>query len=155
MPSLSTFAVLPLVAASLFGGASSFQPYQRSEDVHSPANWESASKKAAAFVAELDLAEKAGIVTGNISGSCDGNINPIERVGFPGLCLSDGPLGVRPADLVSVFPAGLTAAASWDRDLIYQRAVFLGSEFREKGAHVMLGYNTYQYYCCYFTNSIL
>lgn len=41
---------------------------------------------------------------------------------------------------MSVFASGLTAAASWDRKLIYERAVALGEEFRAKGAHVHLGY---------------
>jgi len=46
---------------------------------------------------------------------------------------------VRIADLASVFPAGLTAAASWDRDLMYARGAAMGMEFRTKGAHIMLG----------------
>lgn len=67
------------------------------------------------------------------------NINPIPRVGFGGLCLMDGPLALREADYVSVFPAGLTAAASWDKELILTRGQYLGQEFRDKGAHVYLG----------------
>lgn len=53
--------------------------------------------------------------------------------------MEDGPLSLRQGDYVSVFPAGLTAAASWDRDLIHTRGVYLGEEFRGKGAHVYLG----------------
>jgi len=68
-----------------------------------------------------------------------GNIGPVERLGFHGLCLQDGPLGIREALYASVFPAGLTAAASWDRGLIYQRGLYMGEEFRGKGAHVALG----------------
>lgn len=60
------------------------------------------------------------MVTG-VSGPCVGNIPPISRLGFNGLCLQDGPLAIRQADYVSVFPAGLTAAASFDKDLIYSR----------------------------------
>ena len=56
-----------------------------------------------------------------------------------GLCLQDGPLGVRFADYISVFPAGLTAAATWDRDLIYARANALGQEHHDKGVDVLLG----------------
>ncbi|CZR61747.1 related to beta-glucosidase 1 precursor [Phialocephala subalpina] len=142
---LSTFTVLPLISSFLtfVHGISGFQPYQRSKDVRSTINWESAFQKANAFVAQLNLTEKAGMVTGNIFGACDGNIVPIERIGFPGLCLSDGPAAVRPADLVSVFPAGLTAAASWDRDLIYQRGLFLGSRpvARPLGRHPLGGRN--------------
>lgn len=63
----------------------------------------------------------------------------IPRLGFTGLCTQDGPTALNRADLVSVFPAGLTAAASWDEDLIYARAHALASEFREKGVQILLG----------------
>ena len=43
------------------------------------------------------------------------------------------------ADYVSVFPAGGTVAASWDRDVWYRRGYEMGSEFRDKGIDVMLG----------------
>lgn len=63
----------------------------------------------------------------------------IPRLNYTGICTQDGPTALNRADLVSVFPAGLTAAASWDEDLIYARAYALASEFREKGAQVLLG----------------
>jgi beta-glucosidase len=84
------------------------------------------------------------MVTGD-NGPCIGNIAPIERLGFSGICMSDGPTAFNRADLVSIFPAGLTAAASWDRDLIYQRALALGSEFKAKGSHVGLGYDSHPF----------
>jgi beta-glucosidase len=62
----------------------------------------------------------------------------IPRLGFPGLCLQDGPLAIRVADYASVFPAGVSTAASFDRELMYQRGVQMGAEFRAKGAHVAL-----------------
>lgn len=55
------------------------------------------------------------------------------------MCLQDGPLALRQADYVSVFSAGVTVAASWDRDLMRQRGVYLGEEFRGKGANIYLG----------------
>lgn len=100
--------------------------------------WASAATKANTFIEKLNLTEKAGIVTGS-SGSCIGNTVAIERLGFPGLCISDGPTAVNRADLVSIFPTGISTAASWDRDLIYQRGFALGSEFKDKGSHVGLG----------------
>jgi len=51
----------------------------------------------------------------------------------------DGPTALNRVDLVSIFPSGITAAASWDKDLIYGRANALGNEFRDKGVHVLLG----------------
>ncbi|CCO27797.1 hypothetical protein BN14_01785 [Rhizoctonia solani AG-1 IB] len=56
-----------------------------------------------------------------------------------GLCLQDSPLGVRYADKVSVFPAGVNVAATFNRDLIQKRGAALGAEFKGKGVHVALG----------------
>jgi hypothetical protein len=72
-------------------------------------------------------------------GPCVGNIAPIPRLGFSGLCLHDGPLAIRQAVYASVFPAGLSVAASWDRSLAHERGVYMATEFRGKGAHVALG----------------
>ncbi|KAF9872364.1 glycosyl hydrolase family 3 N terminal domain-containing protein [Colletotrichum karsti] len=109
----------------------------------SPARtWDTAVSKAADFTARLNLTEKTLVVTGRLgleAGGCIGNIPPIERVGFRGLCLLDGPTALDRADLISVFPAGITTAASWDKELIYQRGKALGEEFRDKGVHVGLG----------------
>lgn len=71
--------------------------------------------------------------------SSEGNIAGIPRLGFPGICLQDGPLAIRLADYASVFPAGLTVAASWDRDLAHRRGQEMGMEFKGKGANVILG----------------
>lgn len=45
-------------------------------------------------------------------GHCVGNTPAISSINFPGLCLQDSPLGVRYADKVSVFPAGINVAAT-------------------------------------------
>ncbi|KAH6976415.1 glycosyl hydrolase family 3 N terminal domain-containing protein [Ilyonectria sp. MPI-CAGE-AT-0026] len=104
--------------------------------------WQAALKKADKFVSQLNPAEKIGMITGTLdlsSSGCIGNIVPIERLGFRGLCLLDGPQALNRADLVSIFPSGLTAAATWDKDLIFARGKALGEEFRGKGGHVLLG----------------
>ncbi|CAD0041524.1 unnamed protein product [Aureobasidium pullulans] len=100
--------------------------------------WETALAQAEAFLTNLTLEEKAGLVTGS-AGPCVGNIAPIERLGFDGLCLQDGPLAIRQATYASVFPAGLTAAASWDKGLIYTRGLYMAQEFKGKGANIALG----------------
>ncbi|KAH7037268.1 beta-glucosidase [Microdochium trichocladiopsis] len=99
--------------------------------------WEEALQKAKDFVAQLTVEEKADMITGT-PGPCVGNIVAIPRLGFKGLCLQDGPLAIRVADYASVFMAGVSAAASWDRDLLYERGYAMGREFRAKGAHVAL-----------------
>ncbi|KAH7169462.1 beta-glucosidase [Fusarium sp. MPI-SDFR-AT-0072] len=94
--------------------------------------------KARNFVNQLTLAEKASIVTGT-SGPCGGNIGPIPRLNFRGICFQDSPVGVRETDFTTVFPAGLSAAASFDKKLILERANMMGSEFRGKGIQVAMG----------------
>jgi beta-glucosidase len=78
------------------------------------------------------------MVTGQ-AGPCVGNIVAIPRLNFSGLCLQDGPLAIRVADYASVFSAGVSAGATWDRDIMYERGHAMGVEFKAKGAHVALG----------------
>ncbi|KAF3388245.1 putative beta-glucosidase G [Talaromyces pinophilus] len=101
-------------------------------------DWHAAFLRATTAVAELNITEKAFLVTG-VTGPCVGNIAAIPRIGFNGLCLQDGPLAIRQVSYASVFPAGVSVAATWDRDLLYQRGAQMAAEFREKGAHVALG----------------
>ena len=63
----------------------------------------------------------------------------IPRLGFAPLCLQDSPLGVRLSTYSSAFPAGLNAAMTWDRKLMYARGHAMGEEFRGKGVNIALG----------------
>ncbi|KAL8292699.1 hypothetical protein RQP46_001311 [Phenoliferia psychrophenolica] len=74
-----------------------------------------------------------------INGRCVGNTGAVTRKDFPGLCLEDSPLGVRFADFTSAFPAGINAAATWDKGLIKKRGAAMGAEHRGKGVNVALG----------------
>ncbi|CAE6431419.1 unnamed protein product [Rhizoctonia solani] len=104
--------------------------------------WATAITKAKAAVAKLTLAEKVSLGTGVQwqKGHCVGNTPAISSINFPGLCLQDSPLGIRYADKVSVFPAGINVAATFNRDLMQKRGAALGAEFKGKGVHVMLGH---------------
>lgn len=62
----------------------------------------------------------------------------MPRLDVPSLCLQDGPLGIRFADHITAFPAGLTTAATWNRQLMYQRGRAHGTEARLKGVNVLL-----------------
>lgn len=53
--------------------------------------------------------------------------------------MNDAPTGVRQADSVTVFPPGITTGSTWDKDLMYQRGVAMGKEFRGKGVNAYLG----------------
>ncbi|KIJ43167.1 glycoside hydrolase family 3 protein [Sphaerobolus stellatus SS14] len=108
--------------------------------VSGDADWASAVARARAFVAQLSLEEKVNLTTGvGTNGRCVGNTGDVTRLGFTGICLQDSPLGVRLTDFVSAFPAGINAAATWDRNLIQQRGAAMGAEHRGKGVNVALG----------------
>lgn len=59
--------------------------------------WAQAYDKAVQFVSQLTLLEKVNLTTGVgwEGGRCVGNTGSIPRLGFPGLCNQDSPLGVR------------------------------------------------------------
>jgi hypothetical protein len=72
--------------------------------------WVEATEKATKFVAQLNTTEKVGLVTGSYGSGvllpCVGTLAAIERLGYHGLCLSDGPAGLSRSDSVSVFASG-------------------------------------------------
>ncbi|ORX49994.1 hypothetical protein BCR36DRAFT_327415 [Piromyces finnis] len=103
--------------------------------------WSESEDLAKAFVEEMTLDEKINMVTGtgNSFGPCVGYIPPIERLGFKGVCLQDGPAGVRSAKHSTTFPSGLNVAATFDQNLMKDIGVALGEECRAKGVNVLLG----------------
>lgn len=117
-------------------------PFYPSPWVDSSApGWADAVAKAQAFVRQLTLLEKVNLTTGvGWEGeACVGNTGAVPRLGFPGFCAQDSPLGIRFADYVSAFPAGGTIAASWDRGEFYRRGYQMGTEHRAKGVDIQLG----------------
>lgn len=89
----------------------------------------------------MSLVEMVNVTTGTgwQQNLCVGNTGPANSVGFPSLCLQDGPLGIRYTDHITAFPAGLTVGATWSKDLMYRRGKALGEEARLKGINVLLG----------------
>ncbi|KAI9752356.1 MAG: hypothetical protein M4579_005664, partial [Chaenotheca gracillima] len=104
-------------------------------------SWERSYSKAQKMVERMSLPEKVNVTTGVgwSMGMCVGNTGPAIDTGFPALCLQDGPLGLRFADRISAFPAGVTTGATWNRTLMYERGRALGRESRLKGVNVLLG----------------
>ncbi|KUL85518.1 hypothetical protein ZTR_08081 [Talaromyces verruculosus] len=104
-------------------------------------NWSAAYAKAQKVVSNMTLAEKVNITsgTGYLMGPCVGQTGSALRFGIPRICLQDGPLGIRNTDNNSAFPAGVTAGATWDKDLMYARGVAIGEEARGKGINVQMG----------------
>lgn len=65
-------------------------------------------------------------------------IGSIERLNFTGLCLQDGPVGIRQAVYANVYPAGVNVASTWDRNAFYKRSHYMGLEFKAKGSQIAL-----------------
>ncbi|SPQ24051.1 ed46bc10-0f3a-4e3b-8518-df63bc09512c [Thermothielavioides terrestris] len=105
------------------------------------AAWDAAHSSAAAAVAKMSQQDKINIVTGVgwNKGPCVGNTPAIGSVGYPELCLQDGPLGVRYGTGTTAFTPGIQAASTWDVELIRQRGEYLGAEAKGCGVHVLLG----------------
>lgn len=86
--------------------------------------------------------EEMNNITIGFSGSgtgCAGVSGGVPRLGLPGLCLHDGPAGVRNTDGVDGFAAGVSIAASFNSSLAHERGLYMGKEFKAKGVNVALG----------------
>jgi len=135
-------AASPLELKSRQSGSSTTSPpWYPSPKGGTVASWAESYRKAHALVSQMTLLEKVNITTGTgwAMGPCVGNTGPVERLGFPSLCLQDGPLGVRFGDKITSWPAGITIGGTWDKELFHARGAALGAEFRGKGVHVTLG----------------
>jgi len=94
----------------------------------------------------LTIEEKAALTIGR----GPWRVRPIERLGVPGLTLSDGPHGVRKAANLddpkargtleaTCFPTASLLGSTWDVPLVEQVGEALGAEAREMGVDVLLG----------------
>ena len=111
----------------------------------------SASERAQRLVSNMTLNEQlqflhgtAMVETNKTHGEYTGNLLPLPRLGIPPVSMNDGPQGFRPGGTSlpgtsTAWPSGLTIAASWDVDAVYEWGVGTGREFYEKGANTMLG----------------
>ncbi|KAF4457814.1 putative beta-glucosidase precursor [Fusarium austroafricanum] len=85
------------------------------------------------FISKLTLEEKSRLVDCS-DGPCRRNIAPIPRLNFKVICLQDSPLGVREAGYVTIFPAGITPGASFDRTMIRKRGLLMAQRnFEQRG----------------------
>lgn len=99
--------------------------------------WQDAYNEAKAIVETLDLAEKVNITTGiGMSWSrCGGTTGSVKGDGLEfaeGLCGNDGPLGVRGADFDTAYPAALTVASSFNKQLILIELTQLATNSNQK-----------------------
>ncbi len=106
----------------------------RSEQAHSFS--ESENAKIDLLLSKLTLEEKVGLLSGKDFWS----LKPVERLGIPSLCVSDGPTGLRSinSDPATVFPVGVALASSWDRSLVCEMSAAIGREAIAHGVDVLL-----------------
>ncbi|KPM46154.1 Beta-glucosidase cel3A [Neonectria ditissima] len=137
--------LLLLLAFPAIGGASELA--SSPEVLPSPQGsgkgiWKSAYAKAQKLVGEFTLEEKVNVTRGFTADNvCAGNTGTVLRLGWPGMCLHDAGNGVRATDLVNSYPSALHVGASWDKNLTYQRGLYMAKEFKAKGVNVLLGPN--------------
>lgn len=92
--------------------------------------------RAADLVRQMTLEEKIAYIGGSEDGFY---IRPVERLGIPLIRMADGPQGVRNNTKSTLFASGVAAAASWNRELVYEMGVALGQDSRARGVHILLG----------------
>ena len=102
--------------------------------------WIEAYEKAKNFLKSFSYEEKYLLLYGeyNVAKTCVGGISPIPERGFPGICLQDGPAGVRPSDYATTWQASINSAATFNRDLVREVGFAQAGEFKDKGVNIML-----------------
>ena len=107
--------------------------------------WEEAHKKALEKLKEFTVKEKLSLLYGTHNmqrktedGGCVANIEPIEGK-FGGICLQDGPAGVRFSTSTQSWQAAINTATTFNKTLMYEVGKAQGKEFRNKGVNVALG----------------
>ncbi len=107
--------------------------------------WEEAHKKAKEKLKDFTNEEKFNLLFGTENmqrktedRGCVGSIDPIENK-FGGICLQDGPAGVRFSNSTQSWQASINTASTFNKSLMYEVGKAQGKEFREKGINVALG----------------
>jgi beta-glucosidase len=103
----------------------------------------SPERRADLLVKQMTLDEKVAMVHGvkpiPVKGYV-GYVPPVERLGIPALTLADGRAAVgNGARDITLFPAPIAAASSWDVSLLAEYGRELGQEQWQKGTNVELG----------------
>ena len=126
--------------------ATAIAPTGPEHEPDSPAISEASKQRAAELVSKMTLEEKLSYI-----GGIDGfYIREIPRLGIPRIRMADGPQGVRNDTKSTMYPCGIAAAATWNRELAYAYGKSLGTDARARGVHIMLGpgVNIYRFPKC-------
>ncbi|WVQ72131.1 hypothetical protein IAR50_001676 [Cryptococcus sp. DSM 104548] len=131
-------STLTFRSPNLIGNDCSYNSNIPTADGGSGVIWGAAFEHARMLVGNMTTQEKVNLTTA-VTGPCQANSGGVSRLGIPGICFNDGPAGPRYTDYITQWPSEFFSAASFDRDLMWERAVRMGREFRGKGVNVMLG----------------
>jgi beta-glucosidase len=99
-------------------------------------DWSEAFDKATAIVEQMTLEEKVSVVSGqtSVTNRCSGMIPGVPRVGFPGICVADGPNGLHNIAAVNGYASAITVGATWNKELALDRGRSMGMESKVKGS---------------------
>jgi beta-glucosidase-like glycosyl hydrolase len=102
-------------------------------------DWADAYQQASAIVGQMTIEEKVSVVSGQTSttNGCAGQIPGVPRLGFPGICVNDGPNGLHGIEAVNSYASAITIGATWNKELAFQRGQSMGLESRVKGGEQM------------------
>ena len=147
---LSTLAVaaflLPATLSATTPLSVTADPETSSSEIEIPVISEASKARAAELVSQMTLEEKLSYI-----GGIDGfYIREIPRLGIPRIRMADGPQGVRNDTKSTMYPCGIAAAATWNRDMAFAYGKSLGIDARARGVHIMLGpgVNIYRFPKC-------
>ena len=119
-------------------------------------SWDEAYEKAEKFISKLSRTERINLLFGTqnmkmetmliedeseLQYLCVGQIDPFKnkKVDFKGMCLQDGPAGVRFAKGTGIsWQGSLNNAMTFDKQLMYEVGKAQGEENKEKGINVAL-----------------
>ena len=129
---------------------------KKNKSIQSKITWDQSYEKAKNFISELTLTERINLLFGTqnmkmetlliedeseLQYLCVGQIDPFknEKVDFKGMCLQDGPSGVRFAKGTGIsWQGSLNNAMTFDKNLMYEVGRAQGEENKEKGINVVL-----------------
>ena len=113
--------------------------------------WTEPYEKSQNFVSNLNLTEKVNLLYGTEnchftneeekSSKCVGQLDAFsnDKVSFPGMCLQDGPQGIRQNAGTSIsWHASINTAATFNKTLIYEIGKTQGEECKSKGINTFL-----------------
>ena len=149
---VAVLLVLIIISIILLIALDKDLPPQKMENLN---NWNDSYRKAEEFVSKLNRHEKVGLLYGTenmrfltikekekLDGLCVGEISPIiknNKTIFKGMCLQDGPAGVRFAKGSAIsWQSNLNLAATFNRTLMYEVGKTQGLENKEKGINTFL-----------------